>query len=333
MELTNEQRKYLGLELVEPNWERVELPSNCLKPELSTGKNILFFDGDVLRKVIFLYNYDSGFFSEDSYRLPTQDNRTMIAPLTKRGKPKRLNGVNIQRCTPYGVYVKYDGGTFRIANHTTQQTYYSSAEEGIPPMEQGAFQKFLDKWIKDTTDVDLADIQSFAHRKRKHCKYKEGDFFRFKYDRRNYGYGRILLDVRKFIKDGGTFWDVLFGKPLCVSVYHIITENPNVSVEELQTLQSCPSQYIMDNRFFYGEYEIIGNAPAPENADYPIMYGRSIDYHDQNKICFCRGREYREIPLEGNELFPTDFSNKGIGFCVKADGNIAITVGQKNGNT
>lgn len=36
MELTNEQRKYLGLEIMEPSWERVEIPNNCLKPELST---------------------------------------------------------------------------------------------------------------------------------------------------------------------------------------------------------------------------------------------------------------------------------------------------------
>lgn len=48
MELTNEQRRYLGVELIEPSWERVEIPSNCVKPELSTGKIVLYFDGDVL---------------------------------------------------------------------------------------------------------------------------------------------------------------------------------------------------------------------------------------------------------------------------------------------
>ena len=103
MELTNEQRKYLGLELADPAWERVEIPNNCLKPELSTGTDILFFDGDILRKVIWLNN--EGNFLENSYRLRTQDNRTMIAPITAKGKPKRLNGVNIQRCTPYGMFV------------------------------------------------------------------------------------------------------------------------------------------------------------------------------------------------------------------------------------
>ena len=50
MELTNEQRTCLGLELIEPDWERVEIPNNSVNPERSTGKDILFFDGDVLRK-------------------------------------------------------------------------------------------------------------------------------------------------------------------------------------------------------------------------------------------------------------------------------------------
>ena len=313
MELTNEQRKYLGLEIIEPTWERVEIPSNCVKPEQSTGKDILFFDGDILRKVIWLNN--NGYFTENSYKLRTQDNRTKIAPITKRGKPKRLNGVNIQRCTPYGMYFEYNGGIL-IANYTTQQTYYSSAFAGIPFMEQKALEKFLDKWIEDTTKEDLDEIQTFAHTKRCHCKYKEGDFFRFKYDRRNYGYGRILLDVQKFVESGGNFWNILMGKALCVSVYHIITEDPNMCVEDLQRFQSCPSTYIMDNRFFYGEYKIVGNAPVPENADYPIMYGRSINALDRNKICFCCGKDYREIPLENNELFSTDFKNNGISWAL-----------------
>lgn len=184
-------------------------------------------------------------------------------------------------------------------------------------MNTDGLQAFLDKWIADTSTADLAEIQAFAGAKRRRCKYREGDFFRFRYDRRHYGYGRILLDVRQFIKDGGAFWDILMGKALCVSVYHIITENPNVSIEELQSLKSCPSEYMMDNRFYYGEYEIIGNAPLPENhemIDYPIMYGRSIDGRDRDKICYCRGKEYREIPLAGNTLLEKDFRYSGISY-------------------
>lgn len=325
MELTNEQRRYLGLEIIEPAWERVEIPSNCLKPELSAGKDILFFDGDFLRKVIWLN--DKGSFQEDSYYLKTQDNRTMIAPVTAKGKPKRLNGVNIQRCTPYGMYLRFGGeydkrGGFLLANYTTQKTYFSSEFAGLPDMNVDEFQGFLDKWMAETSTEDLADIQTFANAKRQHCKYSEGDFFRFKYDRRNYGYGRILMDVRKFVKSGGKFWDILMGKALCVSVYHIITENPNIKITDLQLLDSCPSQYIMDNKFYYGEFEIIGNAPLPEEpdaVDYPIMYGRSISARDRDQICYCRGRDYHEISLEGNGLLPGNFKNNSIGFSLYTD--------------
>ena len=190
MELTNEQRKYLGLEMIEPDWEHVEIPNNCVNPELSTGTDILFFEGDMLREVIWLH--DNGYFLENSYQLRTQDNRTIIPPFTEKGKPRRLNGVNIQRCTSYGMYFDYNGGV-RIANYTTQQTYYSSAFADVPFMDKGGLQRFLDIWAAETTNEDLDEIQAFAHMKRCHCKYKEGDFFRFKYDRRNYGYGRIFL--------------------------------------------------------------------------------------------------------------------------------------------
>jgi len=338
MELTNEQRKYLGLELIDPAWERVEIPNNCLKPELSTGKDILFFDGDILRKVIWLDQ--GGGFLENSYYLKTQDNRRMIAPITEKGKPKRLNGVNIQRCTPRGMYLRFGGGDeerggFRLANYTTQQTYFSCGLAGLPGMNVSEFQEFLRQWIADTSEEDLEEIQAFANAKRKHCRYREGDFFRFRYDRRSYGYGRILMDVRKFIKNGGEFWNILMGKPLCISIFHIVTEDPDVPMEDLLKLKSTPSEYMMDNLFFYGEYEIIGNLPLPEDReklDYPIMYGRSIDARDRNKICYCRGPVYREIPLEGNRLPQKNFKNNGISFapsvnkalieaCIRADSN------------
>lgn len=112
------------------------------------------------------------------------------------------------------------------------------------------------------------------------------------------------------------------GKALCVSVYYIITENPDIKITDLQLFNSCLSQYIMDNGFYYGEFEIIGNAQLPkepDEVDYPIMYGRSISALDRDKICYCRGREYRDIPFGENELLPENFKNNGIGFSIYAD--------------
>lgn len=309
IELTNEQRKYLGLELVDPAWDRVELPSNSVNPELSNGKIILYFDKEVLRKQIsVIHTGEYPEYLEQIRHIRTQDHRTMIAPKTGKGKPKRLNGVNLQRCTSEGVYFRYVGGSVILANYTTQQTYYSSGFAGVSCL---SLQDFLAKWIAETDAEELARIQAFAKAKRRHCKFKEGDFFRFSIDRTHYGYGRILLDIHQMRKNGEEFWDILMTRPLVVSVYHIITEDPSVDLEILQTLKSCPSQFIMDNRFYYGDYEIVGHAPLPEELDYPIMYGKGISPTTRNMIMYQRGHVYKKIPLEGNMLVG-DFKNNGI---------------------
>lgn len=330
MELTNNQRKYLGLEPVDSCWDRIEIPNNCVKQELSTGKHILYFDGEILRKNISVNR--SGLYLEESCMIKTLDDRSMIAPITERGKPKRLNGVNLQRCRSTGMYFRFECGFVTIANYTTQQTYYSSAFAGVPSMSEEELQDFLARWIAETDEEELAHIHAFAHAKRRHCKFREGDFFRFSIDRRQYGYGRILLDIHKMRKNGEKFWDIVMGKPLVVAVYHIITENPSIDVSVLKNLKSCPSQFIMDNRFYYGEYEIAGYEPLPENVDYPVIYGRSISGRDRNKIQFQRGHIYREIPLEGNVAVPGDFMNNGVSWslsinkklledCIEADSN------------
>ena len=330
MELTNEQRKYFGIELVDPSWDRVEIPCNSVHPEQSDHKDIVYFDGDTIRKVIWIEK--NGGFRENSEKLKTLENRTMIAPITSKGKAKKLNMVNIQRCRPYGTYLSFDiedDGTARIliGNYDTQRTYYSSYFAGVKMKPE----EFIEDWIANTTEKDLRDLHDFSNDKRKHCKFKEGDFFRFKFDRRHYGYGRVLMDVYKWVKGGGEFWDILMGRAICVSLYHIVTENPNVSIEELANLPSCPSEYIMDNVFLYGEYEIIGNAPLPEEIDYPIMYARSISFTDPDKICLSIGKLYREIPLKGNNNPGRDFINNGIGFGPNLDMNV-VRQCVENGN-
>ena len=82
-----------------------------------------------------------------------------------------------------------------------------------------------------------------------------------------YGYGRILVNYDKMRKDGVEFWDVFFGKPLCVAVYHMVTDRNDLTPAELVNYKMLPSQMIMDNCFYYGECEIIGNLPIDSDED------------------------------------------------------------------
>ena len=92
-----------------------------------------------------------------------------------------------------------------------------------------------------------------------------------------------------------------------------------------------PSTMVMDNIFYYGECEIIGNLPLqPEDEDYPIHYGQSISIGDSS-LCYQRGKTFLTLPNE-KELFP-GFRNGQIGWqlnvclpilleCIQADSNL-----------
>ncbi len=102
------------------------------------------------------------------------------------------------------------------------------------------------------------------------------------------------------------------GKPLCVAVYHMATENANVTPDQLIGMKMLPSQMIMDNIFHYGECKIIGNVPIAETeTDYPIHYGDTIRMLEQGVRYQC-GRTY--IALDGETELYSNFRNGGIGW-------------------
>ncbi|MET0299296.1 MAG: hypothetical protein ABW036_06030, partial [Flavitalea sp.] len=179
-EVTNDQRKYLGLTLIEEHWEPVKI-----------SESYYFFDGDVIRKEI--KTTEDSYFENDLNE-KTAENRTILLPKTSRGKPKKLNFTATQSFSPLGVYFSFSDRGVKIASYTTQTTYYSAQFE---KKTTDYLKVWLDEWIAETTEQDLAEINTFRNAARKHCKFKEGDFFAFKIGRRNFGFGRILIDVFK----------------------------------------------------------------------------------------------------------------------------------------
>lgn len=318
-ELTNRQRCCLGLEEISDGWDRLELAEG----------NILYFDGDTICKVIIC---EEKRYHESSMEVATRQNRTMIVPKTSRGKLKNLTWSNVLDRSSRGMYIEWDGNSVMLANYTTQTTYYLSSYEGISVCNQEEWRRWLEKWVAETSEERRQEVQEFAAGKKKHCRYKEGDFFRFRYDRDYYGYGRILFDVQAWKKQGNPFWDILMGKPLAVQVYHIVTQDPAIPVQELAALPACPSQFIMDNLFYYGECKIMGNMPLAGKVDYPVLYGRSIDAREPDKVIFCRGKEYREFSLEDIKPFKRSYINNSIGWTLDVRKDVVEKCIQKKSN-
>lgn len=314
-ELTNEQRKYLGLIPVEEHWELVKFDNGIY----------YYFEDDTIKKEI---KVSKNYYHEAELNEKTTENRTMILPKTKRGKIKKFNYTATQSFSPFGTYFTFSTNGVIIANYTTQRTYYSEIFSEKEKISLDNLKKWLDKWMKETTEEDLEEIEEFKNAKRKHCKFNEGDFFAFKISRREWCFGRILLDVSKLRKDENFKKNKnyglanLMGKPLIIKVYHKISDNKNIDLKELSKYSALPSQAIMDNIFYYGEAIILGNLPLkPEENDMFISVSESISGIDKNIAYLQYGLIYREIPLSDYEklikdlkIGPQTLRREGIGF-------------------
>ena len=316
-ELTNEQRKYLGLIPVEEHWELVKFDNGIY----------YYFEDDTIKKEI---KVSKNYYHEAELNEKTTENRTMILPKTKRGKIKKFNYTATESFSPFGTYFTFSTDGVIIANYTTQRTYYSEIFSEKEKISLDNLKKWLDKWMKETTEEDLEEIEEFKNAKRKHCKFNEGDFFAFKISRREWCFGRILMDVSKLRKDENFEKNKnyglahLMGKPLIIKVYHKISDNKNIDLKELSKCLALPSQAIMDNIFYYGEAVILGNLPLkPEENDMFISVSESISGIDKNIAYLQYGLIYREIPLSDYEKLIKELKigaqtlrREGIGFVI-----------------
>ena len=316
-ELTNEQRKYLGLIPVEEHWELVKFDNGIY----------YYFEDDTIKKEI---KVSKNYYHEAELNEKTAENRTMILPKTKRGKIKKFNYTATQSFSPFGTYFTFSTDGVIIANYTTQRTYYSEIFSEKEKISLDNLKKWLDKWMKETTEEDLEEIEEFKNAKRKHCKFNEGDFFAFKISRREWCFSRILMDVSKLRKDENFKKNKnyglanLMGKPLIIKVYHKISDNKNIDLKELSKCLALPSQAIMDNIFYYGEAIILGNLPLkPEENDMFISVSESISGIDKNIAYLQYGLIYREIPLSDYEKLIKELKigaqtlrREGIGFVI-----------------
>lgn len=315
-ELTNEQRKYLGLSPVDDTWELVYF-----------ANQYLYYDGDIIRKKITI-DEDGSYYEAELYER-TEQNRTVLLPKTQRGKPKKMNYTATLSFQPFGVYFMYSvKSQILIANYTTQTTFY---KEKLP--YDLSLKEWLDHWISETTEKDLEEMEMYKNAKRQHIKYREGDFFAFKIGRRKWGFGRIVLNIVE-LRKSASFKEQknyglanLMGKPLYIMVYRKIADTAAIDINELALCKTWPVMPIMDNKFYYGEYKIIGNKPVmPEEWEPVISYGRSINAQDRATIYLQYGLIFKETTsdkfrkyLVSDDGESNPFRNESIGWSIDYD--------------
>ena len=328
-ELTNEQRRCFAIAPVLDTWKKVEVKAG---PHDNYATYAYLDEKRVVKVVIVSNKPGNDRYQEFGVNELLSDDETQILPKTSKGKPQSFTSASLIKKTGLGMYLTFYPKDIEVVNLNTQQCYYRSAynEEKVETLQQ--FSEWVADWCSQTGERELAEINQFAERMRIHRKYKEGDFFRYRINRTLYGYGRIFVDYEKMRKEGIPFWNIFMGKPLCVAVYHIATENANLTPEQLVNLQMLPSQIIMDNIFYYGECEIIGHMPiAPGQENYTIHYGLDLG-RERGKLCYQSGKTF--VSCKGKKIISPNvgdlreenifdhflcggFRNNGIGFYLK----------------
>ena len=133
-------------------------------------------------------------------------------PKTPKGKPVPLSSSNLLKRTSLGMCLNYNHRLITLYNSSTQCSYYSTSYVDTDIATINKFEEWVNNWCAETSEEDIVDIENFAKESRKHVKFKEGDVFRFKIDRRLCGYGRVILDFDKMRKRKEPFWDILMSK-------------------------------------------------------------------------------------------------------------------------
>lgn len=147
IELTKEERKYLGLNDLAPDWETIIF---CKKTNLWYTKCTAYFSGNTIVKVINEITQmgdDGTFYSKqlDEYdtRLETED-RKLLLPLTPRGKAKKITPLCTGGCYPLRVFFYLELRAGKKDRHVSfqspRQSAFSHRRKGChcrPPKRRG----------------------------------------------------------------------------------------------------------------------------------------------------------------------------------------------------
>lgn len=220
---------------------------------------------------------------------------------------------------PTGVYLSINSGHLTIGNYNSQTTFYTTRWHNEQHSDKKIFD-FVNDFICNSPENHFAEIERYKNLKRQNIKFKAGDYFCFKLDRTNFGFGRLLLDVNKVRKkkliDDFHGLGLLMGPSLVIELFAFSSPNGKVSIEELDRQPKLPSDVMMYNLLLYGEFEIIGHREIKDDEfDFPTSYGRSID---RRRIVFLQwGLIHKELPLDKFHKYLTgekEFDQNPYGF-------------------
>ncbi len=266
VDLTNEQRYYYGLSAISEKWDK-EISYAAVYHAYK--RVTLFFEGDVIKKFIFEEVNDSSgdqhyaMYEECDLDAHTKG-RKVLLPKTARGNEKPLSPSNLMNPTYMCSHltVTFAGGTTRVC------AFNSSNDQELPlppvvPRNKKEFEEYTEKYIASCPKDYDQTLEEYLHKKREVVDIKPGDIFRVRVTPTLYTYFLLLGRVKDIwkcpgIPDGHPIYHQMT-KPIAYRQYAVLTDNANMTPEELETYPLLMAEVTMDNWVYWATYPIVAH--------------------------------------------------------------------------
>lgn len=316
--LTNTERKYLGLSSISSDWDTIVY---CSKTNLWYTKVTAYFNYNTIVKVISETKrvLDNGTANYENYveydtKLDTIA-RKQLMPLTSRGKPKPLSVSSINAITPFGCsfsisYEAKQDTTLQLNNPRANKVFPVGEWDAISKIKSEAdFHAFMNTYISTCQNDYFEKLQAFKDAKKVTVKYTAGDIFRMELDRTHYCYGIITGTIKKLkampnLPKKHSLQQLMM-VPIMVRPYQLITTNPNLKANELQSIPLGRLQIVGDNDIIWGTHTIVDNKPlTPDDLEFNFVCTKIIS-NSQHSTLFTQDMLMHDgiIPKQAYTLY------------------------------
>lgn len=263
VEPDDRHRYYYGLEPINPKWDKV---TKFSVTHSLRKRSEIYFEGNTVKKLIYEeQSGDDGYrsYTESDMNVPTV-NRELILPKTSRGREQPLTPSLLQ--TP-----AYMQGTLYVTLNSTNGcgafVFNPSNDQELPLPQTPSFNN-AEEFIKYTEDYIAScpadyykQLDNFKNKKRVTVKFTAGDIFRVQLTPTLYTYCLILGKTRQIEKwhelpDSHPFRGMM-SQPIAFRQYGIVTENPNMTPEELEKIPLSDVNFAQDNEILWETYPIV----------------------------------------------------------------------------
>jgi len=319
--LTNEERRYLGICNLSPDWNT---STYCSKTNLWYTRVTAFFDGDVIVKAISEVKkvlndgsvvYEN--YAEYDTQLQTKDRKELL-PLTSRGKIKPLTAANINSVTPFGCCFAIGFDSVSGRRHTFIGLSNPRANKEFPIGEWNAVERigsdadfhiFMNDYIASCRNDYFEKLNLFKNSQKITVKYKVGDIFRMELDRTQYCYGIITGNIRDFeampeLPKKHSLRQLMM-VPLMVRYYRINTEDPNLKSQDLDQIPLGYVDIVGDNDIIWGKHTIVDHKTLAEDDLYFNFVCTKIVSKSKHTTLFTQDGFFRDglIPKQEYTLY------------------------------